>query len=463
MNGASNPWVDRLHGLERMDRIKARVRVDAKPIEGLMSLPCESAVVLLSNELKRVFYPTDQACELLRMHVARAQAFAGLRYPARMSFLSDVESEEDILAAGSCWCLTGWAGVGKSELMKALERLMPAPEVLSVNSQYPAQPAFSLRRIAVNISVRETEVLRRLGNPAVFDVRQRVDLPALVAHVRTWFLRTGVVTLVGDELQFVTQSSDANTRVAQLLQTLSILGVPFTYVANFSLGHRLKKRPQEGRQRLLANYQLLMPDGAESECWQGVVKTCLDAAPGAFGLSALEHSVELHRLTAGLKRVLRQLLEAAFRIAHSRSHQRCVTIDDIRVAYHSAAFATNREDVEALIALPHSPSIRRARLDLVCPFPLEDARAVAGFPKSVVRDKQVARAVLHGALSRDERAAGKAIATAAVVAESAGGNASTKQKVVRLPNRPLTVADLLRGSEVADRRRKVGVPPEPQQ
>jgi len=450
MKAPANVWVERLVGLDDLAVIRDRVRVAARRLEGLMEAPRGVAVASLTAELKRVFYPTDQVCQLLREHVQRAQVFAGMRYPTAMSFLNLAEANEPSLAAASCWCLTGPAGIGKSALMQALERLIPPRQNVFVSEQFPAQPLGCLSRIVVDEKSTDSELLRALGNPAVLVQKQRLNQVDLVKHVRQWFLATGVSTFIGDELQFVTQSANANTRVAKLLLVLTYLSVPMTYVANYSLVHRLKRRPQEERQRLLANLKLLLPDDPHSDCWRAVIQVFLDAAPDAFNLAIAEHAVDLHRYSGGIKRVLRQLLVLAFEIAHARVGDRRVNIQDVRAAYRSAAFDVNRGDIEAMISISSSPQLMKARSDLACPVSAVAEGRSAHATADRARSERTAKELMWGALSKDELAAAKNLQQAAARANNAG----VKPTVVSLrkPKPSLSVEELLRGSAAAERK-----------
>lgn len=451
MNPSRNFWASRFDGLDDIESIKSRARVNANPLHGLMEEPCAKATTRLESELSRVFYPTIQACILLREHVQRAQSFVEARYPLTTSFLALASPEDASVSAASCWCLTGPAGVGKTSLMAALARLMPLPTTAFVSAAYPQHPLIGFQRVIVQAKAREVDLLREMGNAAVLVKGQRLQRAALLYHVQQWFLTTGVGTLSCDELQFVTQSAAANTRVAQLLLTLTYLWVPFTFVANYSLVHRLIRRPQEERQRLLVNPKLLLPDPPDSECWRGVLQSMLAAAPQAFAIDATSHGEELHRYCGGLKRVLRQLLVLSFQIAHSRTHQRQVMMDDVRDAYRSSGFSANREDVECSLALAVSPSQAALRTDLVCPFPARGRPREA--PKAgtaVSREKLVASAVVRGALLKDERQVLSALQRAA---DQALGKEDSATVVVplRRARKAVTLDDLLQGGAAADR------------
>lgn len=91
---------------------------------------------------------------------------------------------------------------------------------------------------------------------------------------------------------------------------------------------------------------------------------------------------EIHRLTAGLKRLVIALISIAYRAARALG-QKKVGMVDLRNAYKSVEYTVYREDVEALTRLAIQ---RRApgRKDLVCPFPNEVRK-----PNVVIAEKAV--------------------------------------------------------------------------
>lgn len=447
-----NLWVDRFRGLDDLNVIRKRTLIAAEPNQALMTGPPALAAVLLDAELARIFYPTDKACQIILEHVQRAMAFAQTRYPSLTSFLSFADPDHPPAGAESFWCLTGPAGVGKSAVMAALERLMPDPRVARVTPEYPKQPVVSMRRLVVKAKSSEANLMRDLGNKAVLEGHQRMGRSDLLKHTRQWLLTTGVCALACDELQFVTQSAQANTKVAQLLLAMSYLMVPSTYVANYSLVNRLKGRPQEEQQRLLAHPVLLLPDHPESRCWMNVLSTCLAAAPDAFDLDPETHGRDLHCYTAGLKRNLRRLLVLAFQLARSRGGTSKVSIADVRTAYRSSAFSVLRTDVEASIAVLTGDSFtRRTRSDLVCPIEgLDEVRSLISKAPDA-RKEALAAAVLRGALSKEERHAAESLRRAAE--KQTSGKSDQVVVPLRKPKVAITVDELLRGSAAA--RRKV--------
>ena len=69
-------------------------------------------------------------------------------------------------------------------------------------------------------------------------------------HVRLGVFRDGVAMVLLDELQFLTQG-DATARILKTLLLHTYLGPPLLYTANYDMVHRLLKRPQQYRDRLV--------------------------------------------------------------------------------------------------------------------------------------------------------------------------------------------------------------------
>lgn len=108
----------------------------------------------------------------------------------------------------------------------------------------------------------------------------------------------------------------------------------------------------------------------------------VDVAPDTLRFDPREDGDEIHRLTAGLKRLVIALIVTAYRAARALG-QKQVYMADLRNAYKSLAYTVYREDVEALTRLAvqgRAPG----RKDLVCPFPNEARK-----PHVVVAQKAV--------------------------------------------------------------------------
>ena len=120
-----NPWVTRYLPLLDSDEIRMRACFSPPTIVGLDGLPTQDAVQTIEKALEAIYVPSDYGCDILRRLVERAISHARTNYLEETAFLSNLYAEHDPLASEvRPLCLTGLAGVGKSQLLRALGRIL---------------------------------------------------------------------------------------------------------------------------------------------------------------------------------------------------------------------------------------------------------------------------------------------------------------------------------------------------
>jgi hypothetical protein len=234
--------------------------------------------------------------------------------------------------------------------------------------------------------------------------RVRTDVEPSIANARGVAFQAGLSFLLADELQFATRSVNANARVTTLISSLSRVGVPFGYVANYSLGHRLRRRYQEETQRIVDRPRFLLPESIDSADWQATVDAHIEVAPDIFKFHRVDAARLLHRCTAAIPRLLRKLLVLTYAFAR-RGARHTVDLKDVLTAYNSVEFSVHRADVllmqqqnaSGLIADPK-------RMDLWCPFELpppvvERARQ----DEERDREERIRHQFLLSSLTKNER------------------------------------------------------------
>lgn len=358
-------WFDRLDSDETIRQVAHRSVI---PIDDLGLMSMENACQRLEGAWREIFVPGPRHVEILRMLVDQARWFSVTQYATLKDYNRQRGNEVQIaMEIPPIRGLIGLAGVSKTSLMKAFERICQIGKTHQFEADGQRLFLYPVRRIQIRAHLSVLAVLKELANPVAVVGRSRFDLSDLLMHVRDWLLATGTATLVVDEMQFLTQSRTASTKTAQLIMTLASLGIPMVYVANYSLVNKLLQRPQEEKDRLLTYPIVLEPPQADAPWWRLAISEYTAVSAQHFRLDAGVHAHELHRLTGGLFRVLRQLLLQAYRVTVEQGRT-LVTMEEVRLAYRSGQFSSHRRDVEDLASLAVSSLISERRPDLVCPL-----------------------------------------------------------------------------------------------
>lgn len=430
----SSQWVGHFEALLDIETIRQRAAVTVTPIAGLLAMPLELAHARLEHALKTIFYPTTQCLSVLKRLVGVAHAHCMAVYPDNRSFLCGVYANAPPLAEFvPPICLTGLAGTGKTEILKAFGRLHDCNDSVMVDSDHPPFQIRGSQLVTVKARSSPKDVLRCFakgeGSPT-----------ELIISGRKLAYRDGLALLLSDEFQFATGSENANARVAQMLFSLGYLGIPFVYAANFSLINRLQRRPGEEQHRLLSNPIVLTPDCATSVDWQNTLAALRSVAPEIFVFDPVKDAEPLHADCAGRKRAMAKLLLLAFRDQYHRSGR--VDRGAIHHAYLSAEFAGYREETEILSTQAIQCRAHAKRKDLWCPIPLSGSAATAFLEAAVsAREELVADAELTAALTREEKRG------VAKVGQGISKKTNVSGQVVPLPRKSAATAmDLKRNS-----------------
>lgn len=287
-------------------QIAERVKVEANAVTGLRTLPIEAAVALARNAMDATYVPNENSCRILRILLETAYTSSCERYRDRRQFLAECYARpakrfETDIVDGIVLCLTGPAGVGKSKLSAALGRLLHAPAAIHVAQGHEPFPLQSHIAVSIRSNTSERNIKEAMRAQIVSAHASANDLHALI-------FRNGISLIIADEFQRMTQSLSAHTLVAKTIHGMSLLGVPLVYIANYSLCHKLLKRPQEERQRLLNRPIVLLPVEHDSSDWVSLVKEYCRIAPDIFTFDVDKAADALYQYTAGLGRLLRNLL-----------------------------------------------------------------------------------------------------------------------------------------------------------
>jgi len=364
---SSNPWVDRFELSASDSELKNQLYHSGPPLTQLRALSVEHASRKLEGALKQIVVPSAQMITTVRQLAACARAFAELRYPNQRKYLEHVYSGEPNSPFNGLdetlfrpVCLTGLAGVGKSQILSAFQKLMFRSEKLPIPSHAHVPLVTSW-----HLQVHAGTGLRQLVKPFFKAAKKDESAGGLAIKVAAReALIQGVSLITADELQFQSQST-ANTQIAKLLLQLSRLGPPLIYACNYSLVHRLMRRPNEERQRLLANPLVIEPETDQSEDWTALINELLNIAVEFSAIDSQKTASLMHSYTFGIKRSAVLLLCIAYGKMRLRKGK-SVDADDLTSAYLSSEYTTTRQDVELLKAFVIGG--KHIKEDLFCPF-----------------------------------------------------------------------------------------------
>jgi hypothetical protein len=417
--------------------IKARGESRAKAIEGLLAMDVEEACNGIRAGMEAVLLVTAQTEGILRTLIQRALAHAKVVYSNPRNVLVAAYKGVAIQDFVTPMFLTGLAGVGKSRLRVLLQRVLAGRTTIYIDASHPAVPL---------IDFIDGNVGRKASASAVI-----AGLTANIADGAYWhgagdvvensarLIRVSGACLLGvDEMQFMAQSTQATALITRTLLNLADLQVPWFVTGNYSLGWKLRQRPSEATQRLLAEPVVLLPDPWDSEDWGDLLSEYQVVLRDGVGFSLLDRRRELWNRCAGLKRELIKLLVHSYRLARQAGAPQ-LSWAHVDLSFASLQFSVSRDDINALIA--HAGQGGKLKKDLSCPFHgPEIERGLGAFSAKLreARTERVAQAAVEAAMTSAERRAFENIKSAANEAPAPQG------QVIKLPQRrkPRTLESL---------------------
>lgn len=400
----STRLIERFSPYTSLRDIREASIVKPNPVCGLETMSANMASASLVDTLRAIYIPSESACALIGELLEIALRHSTASYPSSDAYLRGIYSGEysDVFPL----CLSGVAGVGKSQLIKALWRLMPVDGTFDPGPGVSDLAFTSMWEINVKDKKGIIPMLTKFLPPEKQGENRRKTVDQVLAYCRKKAFREGVSLLVADEFQFYT-SGDASAKLAEALLNLSTLGVPMLYVANYSMLQKLLGRPQQDRQRLMVNPRILLPDLLGDESWRVYVEECVRVSSGSINIEIDAFCETLHVYTAGIKRLCILLLGIAYKHSRARGVVH-IGLHDLKSAYQSTEYAVNRVDVE--IICRQNITGKSGRADLWCPLALPQSTALAFTASSEKkRDEVVSEQLVRASLTLKEKNAVKAL------------------------------------------------------
>lgn len=400
----TNPWVQFFEDLRDKGHLIKATRVPAIQIDPPCSNSADEDALTLSSALKRVFVPTTRSVIAMQQILAHGATHARSVYRNQKSLISGVyrlgEPLRELLRTQDRYAvlLTGPAGVGKSSLMHALMRATKLAGVIDT-SDHGCIPLLPLAYARVQGGTGLADIL---GQMAQGDATQGTVGHLMVNAQRHAFKHGTCISLL-DELQFKSASPTASTDVSKMLLSLLLVGPCLVYAANYSLVHKLMRRPVEEVQRLLSCPIVLLPEPSDSADFVSILSEYRAVCPAVLQFDPRGDAADIYHMSAGQNRLIIHLLTLGYKEAR-RAGRGYATLADIRLAYGSSHFEANRQKVEETLKQSIQGPVN-GHSDVWCPFSVgEQIDSSAALKVANERQKALNDAALRSSLDATERA-----------------------------------------------------------
>lgn len=332
----------------RLDReeIRRRARTDGSPLGNLQLLPRGQVAPVLRRALEKVYIPTEHSLDVLQALLGILVAYADAEFPTTAAVLRQLHSLDIPCVQRGAMCMAALAGLGKTATLRAFGRVLSVDRRVELGQSVGSVSARGFIHLTATEAASAAGILRELER-TLGGSGESGSKGALIRSIRKKLVLQGVCLLAFDESQMITGSAGANTRVTQIIYLLASLGPPLVYGANFSLCHKLLRRPQEDTRRLFSDHIVMRPECPKSKDWEAVVEGFLRVLGETSSLNAKRDAPRIHALCYGINDyAIRLLCLATERAVNAK---RKVQVDDLEwVAMESPRFHVERSIVRTL-------------------------------------------------------------------------------------------------------------------
>jgi hypothetical protein len=400
-----NMWEDFFKISPRDPAAIERIRVIPAPVR-LRHLPTTDACNELKNVLETLHVETEAELALMDHILGTARSFCRKYYASEEMFLKRIYEEKDGIeqADQEATLITSDAGVGKSSIQSAVQRLIGGPRQLELSIEGGSSPIIfhggAFHAIEQNTQMRS--VLTALSGQIGISTTYKSSDKTCIESFKRQLYNRGVCFTMFDEFQFLTSSTSANTVLAKFLLLLRSLSRPMFYIGNFSLAHRLLKRPSEDKHRLLSSPWILPSDEPEDPKFLVYLEHLQRILEELIDFPMAESSSDLVYLTGGNRRRMRILLGISFALArdNSRSTDVRVSMNWLRKGYLSSQYSVFRFEVESVRT--YGVGSERLPLDLRRPFDEYPGSIAQRKEQKQAQQSRFASDAVRSSLSRSE-------------------------------------------------------------
>lgn len=389
------------------EEIGSIVEVKSRAIQNLGRYGVGEGCELIESAMKASYTPTAQIIRIIREVVGRARAHVAKTYSSEDDFRARCNKDDLVpKEPGFATALVGLGGTGKTQLFRAIERLLTRDEsTIDVAGlpRYPLEPIWIMTMIG-------GKSLSALLEPFVGAGATGASILKPAAK-RAYTNGVGMAVL--DESQFITATQAGHAKAAEVVMKSTYIGPPLFYGANFTMINKLEKRPQQERDRLLSNVLVLNPERHGSDDYGRILASQLEVfseyVASDHAISVKAHAEHIHNYVFGINRKSAILLNLAWRFVREEAAM-ILTISHVERAYKSEMFASHREEVELLRRQVFEN--KKARDDLWCSFaPPIFSNVVVASSLIEEKERRIAEALSRSTMTKAERDAYDAVIT----------------------------------------------------
>lgn len=351
MIDSESPWVKGLRAVANLKDLDKRINLVPEERVCWSKINEFNAAAAVQRILSKCYVPGESSKDAISKILSLALDNCMANFSSTHAFSLRVNSAKLSTQPAPVVCLTGLAGVGKSAVFDVIQRLVASLPDIAIKSHGRVEH-MPISRIQVHDRWSVKEMAMHFG------------LPERGCDIARALYRRGCCLIELDEIQFISTSALANTRASKLIYSTSLYGPALVYACNFSLGHKLKKRPHEERDRILSSPIVICPDLAESSEWKERVRVWSAVIGDLLDSPLTDRSEDLWELVVGINRSAISLIALSSALAVANKSK--LKWAHVEAAYKSEAFSIMRDDIAGI----RRQSIERdvSRLDLVCPF-----------------------------------------------------------------------------------------------
>lgn len=398
-------------------QIAAGLTCVGQPPPELERMAPPEAALALESAMSGVLVPSMQMVEMAETLIADIKQHYAENYASALMLRQGLNKNRSPPQRSAITMLTGLAGTGKSVFIRRLLTLISEELLIDPGlgfSQLAFNPVRSVQFDSGGSNKASLMMISKEEFLGRFTASQALDL------IRQELYRCGVGLLIVDELQFRSTGSIESRATINLLKQILQIDVPFTYVTNFSLAHKICRNPQEISNRLVRRPMVLRPPDPDESCLEKIFAEYGRVSSGAIPQDPIFRR-RVYERTFGLHRNRIVLLKNAYLRARRRGAL-VVSLADVEAAYNSADFFVFRTDVEDLHRIVMGGTTSRLREDLLCPFGVDLGLAPsAADVANEVKTRKVEQQAALSSLRPDEKAI-------LVKAQKSGGVATPKKK-----------------------------------